>query len=72
MRDKFLHAAAGALIAAPVTWVGYPVHGVILAGVAGLAKEYLDRRGAGTPELADFIATLIGAVASAAMLAQAA
>ncbi len=72
MRDKALHFVAGAAIAAPFAWVGYPVHGVILAGGAGLAKEYLDTRGTGTPELADFIATLIGAVASAALLAQAA
>lgn len=68
-RDKFIHALAGGLIAAPFAWVGYPVHGVILAGVAGLVKEYLDRRGNGTPELADFIATLVGAIAGAVALA---
>lgn len=69
MRDKFLHALAGGLIAAPFAWVGHPVHGVILAGITGMVKEYLDRRGNGTPELADFIATLIGGIAGAVALA---
>ena len=69
MRDKALHFIAGAAIAAPFAWVGYPVHGVILAGITGMVKEYLDRRGNGTPELADFIATLIGAIAGAVALA---
>lgn len=43
--------------------MGYPMTGVILAAVAAVAKESWDRRGNGTHELADFIATLIGAVA---------
>jgi uncharacterized membrane protein YeaQ/YmgE (transglycosylase-associated protein family) len=62
MRDKFLHVAAGAVIAGSAAWFGYPVAGVVLAAVAGVAKEAWDMRGNGTPELADFIATLVGAV----------
>jgi len=69
MRDKALHFIAGAAIAAPVAWLGYPVHGVLLAGFAGIAKEEWDRRGNGTPELTDFIATLVGAIAGAVALA---
>ena len=65
MRDKFLHLAAGAVIAGSAAWMGYPMTGVILAAVAAIAKEAWDWRGNGTPELADFIATLIGAVAGA-------
>jgi len=65
MYDKFLHVAAGAVIAGSAAWMGYPMTGVILAAVAAVAKEAWDRRGNGTPELADFIATLIGAVAGA-------
>ena len=65
MRDKFLHVAAGAVIAGSAAWMGYPLTGVILAAVSAVAKEAWDRRGNGTPELADFIATLIGAIAGA-------
>ena len=65
MRDKFLHIAAGAVIAGSAAWVGYPMTGVILAAVAAIAKEAWDRRDNGTPELADFIATLVGAIAGA-------
>lgn len=65
MLDKFLHVAAGAVIAGSAAWFGYPLTGVILAAIAGVAKEALDMRGNGTPELADFIATLIGAIAGA-------
>lgn len=70
MNDKLLHLAAGAIIAAPITWAGYPVNAVIIAGLAGIAKEYIDRAtGRGTPELADFIATVTGAAVVAALLA---
>lgn len=62
MRDKFLHVAAGAVIAGSAAWMGHPVAGVVLAAVAGVAKEACDMRGNGTPELADFIATLVGAI----------
>ena len=65
MRDKFLHVAVGAGIAGSAAWIGYPMTGVILAAVAAVAKEAWDRRGNGTPELADFIATMIGAIAGA-------
>lgn len=65
MRDKFLHVAAGAVIAGSAAWLGYPITGVILAAVAAVAKEAWDRRGNGTPELADFNATLIGAIFAA-------
>ena len=69
MRDKALHFVAGAAIAAPVAWFGMPVHGVLMAGFAGIAKEEWDRRGNGTPELADFIATLAGAIFAAVIVA---
>lgn len=69
MRDKVLHALVGAVIAAPLAWYGYPVKGVFLAGLAGVAKEAWDRLGNGTPELADLIATLIGGIAGAMVLA---
>jgi hypothetical protein len=69
MRDKALHFIAGAAVAAPVAWLGYPVHSVLLAGFSGIAKEVWDYRGNGTPELADFIATLTGAIAGAVALA---
>ena len=63
MRDKFLHVAAGAIIAGSAAWMGYPqITGIVLAAVAGIAKEAWDMRGNGTPELADFIATLVGAI----------
>jgi len=62
MRDKFLHVAAGAVIAGSAAWMGYPVAGIVLAAVAGVFKEAWDMRGNGTPELADFIATLVGAI----------
>lgn len=62
MRDKAIHFIAGFAISAPLAWMGYPVTGVLLAGFAGIAKEVWDYRGNGTPELADFIATMIGAV----------
>ena len=67
--DKQAHFFAGGLIAAPFAWVGYPVHGVLLAGFVGIAKEEWDRLGNGTPELADFVATLVGAIAGAVALA---
>lgn len=70
MRDKLLHFAAGAIIAAPITWIGYPINAVIVAGLAGITKEYIDRAtGNGTPELADFIATVMGAAVVAALMA---
>ena len=65
MLDKFLHVAAGAVIAGVAAWIGYPLTGVILAAIAAVAKEAWDLRGNGMPELADFIATLIGAIAGA-------
>ena len=65
MRDKFLHVAAGAVIAGSAAWFGYPLTGVILAAGAAVTKEAWDRRGNGTPELADFIATMVGAIAGA-------
>lgn len=69
MRDKALHFVAGFAISAPLAWMGYPVTGVLLAGFAGIAKEVWDYRGNGTPELADFIATLVGAITAALALA---
>ena len=69
MYDKVLHVALGFGIAAPLAWAGYPVSGVMLAGLAGVAKEAWDRLGNGTPELADLIATLIGGIAGAMVLA---
>lgn len=65
MRDKMLHFAAGAVIAAPITWIGYPINGVLLAGIAGIAKEAWDDRA----DLLDFIATLAGGIAGAVALA---
>lgn len=64
MNDKFLHLAAGFIIASPLAWFGYPFNGVILAGVVGMAKEAWDMRGNGTPDIADFIATLVGGMAA--------
>jgi len=68
MRDKVLHFIAGAIIAAPITWSGYTVHAVIIAGLAAIAKEVWDTFGNGTPELADFISTVIGAAMVTALL----
>jgi len=65
MLDKFLHVVAGAGIAGVAAWLSYPLTGVILAAIAAIAKEAWDRRGNGTPELADFIATMVGAIAGA-------
>ena len=65
MRDKVLHFVVGAALAAPLAWVGYPVNGVLLAGIAGIAKEAWDDRA----DLLDFIATLAGGIAGAVALA---
>lgn len=60
MRDKVLHFIAGAIIAAPITWAGYPIHAVIIAGLAAIAKEAWDMLGNGTPDVMDAVATIAG------------
>lgn len=61
--DKKKHFIAGFLIAAVISlFFGYLI-GIAAAAVAAAGKEAYDKiSGKGTPELLDFIATILGAV----------
>lgn len=57
-RDKWLHAAAGLIIALVVLLLtGIPVVAFAAALFAGIGKELWDARGHGTPDVWDIAAT---------------
>lgn len=58
--DKAFHFLAGWAIAA--TFQSAPLVAAALVGAAAVGKEIWDKRGHGTPELMDAIATLLGGV----------
>ena len=59
--DKAFHFLAGWAIAA--TFQSAPLIAAALVGVAAIGKEIWDKRGHGTPELMDIVATLLGGIA---------
>lgn len=62
-RDKFLHFAAGAVVASAAYAITGSLWGAVLAAaLAGAAKEAYDATGRGTVDLWDFIATVAGAL----------
>lgn len=67
-QDKKKHFVAGFAITAIVSlFFGYII-GVIVAVIAAAGKELYDKvTGTGTPELLDFVATVLGAVAAIAI-----
>ena len=58
--DKAFHFLAGWAIAA--TFQSVPLVAATLVAAAGIGKEIWDKRGHGTPELMDVVATLMGGV----------
>ena len=67
-RDKLYHLIAGVVIAATVGWFFTPAIGLAAGAIAGAAKEAWDHIDYGTPSWPDFVATLIGAGAGAALV----
>ena len=65
--DKAFHFLAGWAIAA--TFQSMPLLAAALVAAAAIGKELWDKRGHGTPELADCLATLAGGVAALAFVA---
>ena len=65
--DKAFHFLAGWAIAA--TFQSMPLVAAALVAAAAIGKELWDRKGNGTPELADCLATLAGGVAALAFVA---
>lgn len=65
--DKAFHFLAGWAIAA--TFQSMPLLAAALVAAAAIGKELWDKRGHGTPELADCLATLAGGVAAMAFVA---
>lgn len=59
--DKAFHFIAGWAIAA--TFQSVPLVATALVGAAAVGKEIWDKRGHGTPELMDIVATLLGGIA---------
>ena len=59
--DKAFHFLAGWAIAA--TFQSVPLIAAALVGAAAVGKEIWDKRGHGTPELMDIVATLLGGIA---------
>lgn len=59
--DKAFHFLAGWAIAA--TFQSVPFIAAALVAVAAVGKEIWDKRGHGTPELMDIVATLLGGIA---------
>jgi hypothetical protein len=60
--DKTAHFLAGAALAALPAAYGFPYwSGFALACVAAAAKELYDLTGRGTPDVRDFIVTVVGA-----------
>jgi len=59
--DKAFHFLAGWAIAA--TFQSMPLIAAALVGTAAVGKEIWDKRGHGTPELMDIVATLLGGIA---------
>jgi hypothetical protein len=59
--DKAFHFLAGWAIAA--TFQSVPLIAAALVAAAAIGKEIWDKRGHGTPELMDIVATLLGGIA---------
>lgn len=62
--DKQAHFWWGAAMSG-CTFPAIGFGGVMVAALIGLAKEYWDSRGHGTPDAYDFIATALGGVVGA-------
>jgi hypothetical protein len=67
-RDKLLHLIAGIVIAAAVGYLFGPAIGLAAGAIAGAAKEAWDHIDYGGANWPDFVATLIGAGAGAALI----
>lgn len=65
--DKAFHFLAGWAVAA--TFQSMPLLAAALVATVAIGKEVWDKRGHGTPELADCLATLAGGVAAMAFVA---
>jgi len=65
--DKAFHFLAGWAVAA--TFQSMPLLAAALVAAVAIGKEVWDKRGHGTPELADCLATLTGGVAALAFVA---
>lgn len=62
--DKQAHFWWGAFMAS-CTFPAIGFSGVMVAALIGLAKEYWDSKGHGTPDVYDFLATALGGLAGA-------
>lgn len=61
--DKKAHLLAGMAIASTVTlYTGLPLVGFIVAVIIAAGKEGRDKLGYGTPDVKDFIVTVVGAL----------
>lgn len=66
--DKVAHAIVGAAIAGLLPLMGVnPLAALCAALTAGIAKEFLDHLGTGTPDVLDTVATASGAFTAAAV-----
>jgi hypothetical protein len=65
--DKAFHFLVGWAVAA--TFQSMPLLAAALVATVAIGKEVWDKRGHGTPELADCLATLAGGVAALAFVA---
>ncbi len=63
-KDKQLHFIAGLLIYIIFHFLSNPAIAFIFVVIIGAAKEAVDYCGYGTPEVADFLYTLIGGIAA--------
>ena len=68
--DKRLHFWCGLLVCLIIGIATTPIIGLVAAILAGIGKEAYDAvTGRGTPELLDFVATVVGGLVGAAWLA---
>lgn len=63
-KDKQLHFIAGLLIYIIFHFLFNPAIAFIFVVIIGATKEGIDYCGYGTPEIADFLYTLIGGIAA--------
>lgn len=66
--DKVLHALAGVALAVAGMMIAGPVGGIVLAAIGGIGKEIVDYFGAGTAEVDDALATILGGIATVVLV----
>ena len=60
MNDKALHMIAGLIISLVLGWIYSPLLGLVVAIIAGIAKELWDYMGNGVSDFKDILATAEG------------